>query len=357
MANPLRAIAAQLQSPYDAGPSVYEELQSILNDATKHPLEIEILESRPDFGSGILYEPGAVGILRGDVLLSYLLTYRRWHELLAAYEANDATNHIPNPELHALTLIVLLLHPEYLTAANIRKSYLQAKYQENEALIADELLILRSFLTSPLPKHTKSPTLWSHRYWIISTFTSSNFPNDIDLMSQGFLKEELKVVLKSGDRHHANYHAFDYGRRFVRLAISLQSKDSEEESEESEKQEAEQSEKEESKELEKQEAVEPEQQEVEQSEKHEGVIDRETIEGVRKWCLAHPKDISGWGFLAFLLKHPGVIEEQEEERERAVNVVKTFVEDIKWEGKSVYWFLKEMGDSSNAYESLHFGRA
>lgn len=90
---------------------------------------------------------------------------------------------------------------------------------------------------------------------------------------------------------------------------------------------------------------------------------------VQKWCFAHPRDISGWAFLAFLLrqrrydgaptisatiamnnglsKGAGRVEKvtaKENATQRAVAETKEFVRKFKWKGASVEWFLKAMGE-------------
>ena len=69
---------------------------------------------------------------------------------------------------------------------------------------------------------------------------------------------------------------------------------------------------------------------------------------VHKWCLAHPRDISGWGFLAFWLDHSSRGNESEMEMvnqtmvDAVIQRTEAFVRDLDWRGKSVEWFLSSM---------------
>lgn len=71
----------------------------------------------------------------------------------------------------------------------------------------------------------------------------------------------------------------------------------------------------------------------------------DTIGEVHRWCLTHPRDISGWAFLVFwmrevkrcfsLRKSGG-----EDEIRRVVTETEVWVRRYDWEGESVEWFLK-----------------
>lgn len=134
-----------------------------------------------------------------------------------------------------------------------------------------ELWLLDSFLTSPLPKHPKSPTLWSHRRWLLtehwkliaSLHDRDTEPEQTRRQDPGsrLLSRELHVVLKAAERHQHNYHAWNYLRKLVRQFISTDSSSPD--------------------------------------------IDtalRDCVEMVHSWCTQHPRDVSGWSFLLFLLR-------------------------------------------------------
>lgn len=100
----------------------------------------------------------------------------------------------------------------------------------------------------------------------------------------------------------------------------------------------------------------------------------DSVAAVQKWCFAHPRDISGWAFLVFLLREmrhdeipgtPAVIASataamengtdkgaeraemataKEDAAQRVVAETKEFVRKFGWKGASVEWFLKCMGE-------------
>ena len=73
------------------------------------------------------------------------------------------------------------------------------------------------------------------------------------------------------------------------------------------------------------------------------------VEQLRRWCFAHPRDASGWGFLAFLLRRDGLVMDSEK-REGLIGKVshqtRDFVAALGWKGESVEWFLRAMDDTA-----------
>jgi hypothetical protein len=85
------------------------------------------------------------------------------------------------------TAVILFQSPEHLTACNIRKRNLvelMRRHEDNVNAEVDsrtsselllgalfyELTLTKSLLSSQLPRHAKSPTLWTHRRWLFTTF-------------------------------------------------------------------------------------------------------------------------------------------------------------------------------------------
>lgn len=269
------------------------------------------------------------------------------------------------------TLVILLWDPNHLTAANFRKKHLlslrirpSTSTKENSVLLeglAAELHYLTSLLTSPLSKHTKSSTLWSHRLFLVRTFgaeivrihsltgMSSNTtrppPHQLHSSTATLWSSELPIILKAGERHPRNYYSWDYARQ---LLDTLASNDD---------------------------AYfeigkgAPELTEVEMRK----CLAENSVAEVQKWCFAHPRDISGWTFLAFLLremrchgtlpttanstavvmdddlsqeaKRVGTAMANEDASQRVVAETKEFVKKFGWKGASVEWFLKSMGEA------------
>lgn len=198
--------------------------------------------------------------------------------------------------------MLLLFDPEYLTAANHRKRHLvQLKKHESlelEEVVKHEVAFLNSILTSPLHRQTKSPTLWYHRYWLLSKFRSEWLASVSDDL-QHLVKEEIRIVGKSGERHANNYYAWQYLRRLMSdLSCDFWHK-------------------------------------------HPGVFGgiMGWQDGVCAWCLAHPSDISGWSFLVYLLS----MEKPSPPRSLVIAIVGKvldFAEKIQWQGSGLLMFVK-----------------
>lgn len=55
------------------------------------------------------------------------------------------------------------------------------------------------------------------------------------------------------------------------------------------------------------------------------------------WCLAHPRDISGWSFSLYLLDHGY----SQQSRVEAIERVLRFALDVGWEGESLWTFVAQ----------------
>ena len=207
------------------------------------------------------------------------------------------------------TLVLLLFAPEHQTAANWRKCRLQhcialLAASDAAAMFHSELRALDSFVTSPLPKHTKSPTLWQHRYWVVSTLASLGVGEFSEAVEPSTTRlpdftDELRIVLKAADRHFANYVAFDYARRLWALYEC---------------------------------STEPRREErlLQQGNATDMVLG---------WCRAHPRDISGWNFLAFLLR--------KQPKGAATNVeskMVAFLEATGCKNRATVWFVRTLDE-------------
>ncbi|RPB22591.1 hypothetical protein L211DRAFT_839637 [Terfezia boudieri ATCC MYA-4762] len=144
----------------------------------------------------------------------------RWRKLLAA-------------------TVLLVFDPEHLTAANYHREYFSisnhelARLRVPEWSIEAEFTLVEGLLTSPgLDKHSKSPTLWSLRKWLVKRFglrrlrrRSSVEVFEVpvwgevggdgkreheDLMKR--VQYELGLVRMAGSIHARNYHAWQYAR-------------------------------------------------------------------------------------------------------------------------------------------------
>ena len=126
-----------------------------------------------------------------------------------------------------------------------------------------------------------------------------------------FWDGELIVVMKAGERHPRNYYAWEYARQ---LFSCVRSKHSE--------------------------LAEESQWDME--------LLRDGVKLAHRWCLMHPRDISGWAFLIFLvekLRREGndVGNRRELGEEFGIFVsmeIKEFAKKFGWKGESIEWFLK-----------------
>lgn len=179
-------------------------------------------------------------------------------------ETRQLTHNAPLQLLMSATQIILLLDPEHLTAANARKHALRNLLETSsgfsgtpstqllDEFIRQELWMLDSLQSSPLPKHTKSSTLWHHRKWLTDEFLEwvldvqradilgskrisilippselgpsaspassrgfSSLNDATDVLWYSFLQPELQIVCQAGERHPSNYQAWDFARKLI----------------------------------------------------------------------------------------------------------------------------------------------
>ncbi|KAI9801391.1 MAG: hypothetical protein M1825_003370 [Sarcosagium campestre] len=212
--------------------SAFEVLVKCFEESSGQTIEIEILPrdfkfpdgtAAPSFG--VLFEPGYLGIRKDDLVQAFFKSQSTFFEGNArAPDGTEFSNYT-----FTASQIFTLFDPEFITAANYRKrcilNFRFADGQDSwkiEKIAKTEFGILNSLLTSDLPRHNKSPTLWYHRRWIIATL----WPRIFKLHSQShrssiaqpdfkwpdFLKTELKVVCTAGRLHSPNYYAYNYAR-------------------------------------------------------------------------------------------------------------------------------------------------
>ncbi|KAK3293450.1 uncharacterized protein B0H64DRAFT_213658 [Chaetomium fimeti] len=225
-------------SPLEA----YQAITHALAPPDDGLLEIEILGKTHflEEGQYVVRDGRAIGISKLGLVQAFMVARQRLREHIDGIKPQTAD------EVLATTGLILLFDPEYLTAANSRKRVIQAEISSSGAArssLEKEKRFLDSLLTSRLHRHTKSPTLWSHRRWLITTLTSVNMPVDI-------LGDIRDVVFVAGERHSRNYYAWCHARFLVGLRRDNPA---------------------------------------------------ETLAAVQGWCFQHHTDISGWSFLSFLL--------------------------------------------------------
>ncbi|KAF8418604.1 hypothetical protein EV426DRAFT_318033 [Tirmania nivea] len=150
---------------------------------------------------------------------------------------NSSPETLRRRKLEAAT-ILLVFDSEHLTAANYHREYFSIGHHESSSLcvpewsVEAEFMLVEGLLTSPgLDKHSKSPTLWSLRRWLVEKFGLGELRRSSvevfevpvgrgvggdgkrkheELMER--VQHELGMVRTAGDIHARNYHAWQYAR-------------------------------------------------------------------------------------------------------------------------------------------------
>ena len=304
----------------------YAQLIGLLHPSRAVVLEIEILPS--SFPPQILHESSAVGVPSSLLKLLYLEARQTFFD-----HASSRDPDVYHAALQA-TAILLLFDPNHLTAANFRKQHVQRlsdRWTENDLkdphaedlteAVRDELTFVRSLVASPLSKHAKSSTLWAQRLWIVQNYfqpamrtygadEAMRTMSKRDCMRR-FWDEEMVIVMKAGERHPRNYYAWQYARLLISFLHS-------------------------------------ERCEIGRESDWERELLRDSMRLVHGWCSMHPRDISGWAFLVFLLeqlRHEGCNKKEKGQRLKdeirmLASKTKQFARKYEWKGESVEWVLK-----------------
>lgn len=198
-------------------------------------------------------------------------------------------------------------------------SHGDAQRGEVEEEVERELAWVETLVTSPLDggKHAKSSWVWAHRMWVMKTFHAELWDGRIDDGNvRAWVKRELEIVMIAGERHPRNYYAWEYARGVIRMGLRTMRRRGWEES----------------------------------------------VRMVHRWCLTHPRDISGWTFLVFLLDQTyHSVEYTDTDKMLAIDHTikdifqksRDFVEKFQWRGESMEWFihsathLQSQGDKPN----------
>ncbi|KAA8649196.1 hypothetical protein EYZ11_012301 [Aspergillus tanneri] len=323
-----------MSSPVDA----FQNLSRIFATRCNRILEIEILP--PAFGP-FLEDGCSVGITKKYLVQAFVTARSIFFENSIGVCDSSATSLDNNEgptwmsqgkrfdDFNTSSEIMLLFDCEHLTACNWRKKRLAGyirRYeleQENDALeqllqaLEGEISLMTSFLCSPLHRHTKSPTLWQHRFWVLNAMLHVRGMGLKGGNSQilGFagpglslengtsgretiynlLKSELRTVLRAGELHPKNYYAFSYMRQLLGILSDA----------------------------------------MEEEQTSSNLLAQSIIEEALNWCQAHPTDVSGWMFSLYLLE---VVQDRNIQK-NVLNRVLRFALDIGWEGESFWTFV------------------
>ncbi|KAM0425227.1 hypothetical protein ACHAPT_009544 [Fusarium lateritium] len=274
--------------------AVFEEISTALTEASDELLEIELLGKSHVHGSTevLLRDGNAIAIPKLRLVQAFLVARKIFLSYL-----KDA-NTISTDDVLRSTAIILSMDPEHLTAANTRKRaighQLQDENENTKEILLLEKHLMDSLLTSRLHRHTKSPTLWNHRRWLMDQFRL----HELDVPVEDDLS---KIIMVSGERHPRNYYAWCHARYLINTFITP-------------------------------------------SPNPDQVLQR-LITATQKWCFAHHDDISGWQFLIFLLdKRPA------ETPSPIFRETLKLAASFKWRNESVWYFLRHVAawGSTNA---------
>ena len=240
--------------------AAYDSISSVLvSPPPSGRLEIEILGKGiplPD-GTYVLQDGISVGVSKLGLVQAFLIARKILQDHIINGNGSSSSSSpqqqtvINDDTLFAATAVTLLMDPEFLTAANTRKRLILKQLQDGNQMawnvLTKEKAFLDSLLTSRLHRHTKSPTLWNHRRWLVGQYSSRGLMVDV----VGDIKN---VVSVAGERHPRNYYAWCHARYLAGLLG-----------------------------------------------KDEESAYKNLLMAVRGWSFAHHNDISGWSFLFHLL--------------------------------------------------------
>jgi protein prenyltransferase alpha subunit repeat containing protein 1 len=279
--------------------AVYQDIVAALSIEAQGLLQIELLgKSHPmPPGSNVLIDGNNIGVPKLKLVQAFIVA----RETLFKHFRNCPKD--KETELQNATAVILLMDPEHLTAANSRKRLIQKYHKipklEFEKILKAESLFVDSYLTSPLHRHTKSPTLWGHRRWLYEMGKSIGIEFDV-------LQDLKYVVLIAAERHPKNYYAWSHLRwltqDFGRAEVSDHPK---------------------------------------------------MLAIVKDWCLRHPADTSGFSFLLFILFAPGSSDNSPGKIEACSSVCREVLRltvSFKWIHESVWVFLRTLVASEYVVE-------
>lgn len=257
----------------------YTDLVAVLNSTVSMGLfKIELLpDSHPlESGLNVLVDGFTVAIPKKTLKNAFLSARQVFFDNLEHFELFEQNQ---EAVLDASAVLILMM-PEHLTAVNARKRVIMGwesqSQEKGRKRIVMDLWFLSSIFWSPLNKHTKSPTLWSHRKWLIQRVPSPE-PLQIERtctsLSLRREREISMIALVAAEIHPRNYYAWRYLRWWI-----------------------------------------AENPDVLEDFGH-CPITQSTMDltpfglprltnTITEWCLKHPSDTSGWSFLVWLITRP-----------------------------------------------------
>lgn len=265
---------------------VFEAISGILSQCSAELFEIELLGPSHvlDPNTYYLQDGNAIAIPKIRLVQAFLFARR----ILIEHRNKE---HDENHDLLLkATSVILLMDPEHLTAANTRKRFLSdaaaMSYPDLEERLLKEKYYVDSVLTSRLHRHTKSPTLWGHRQWLMERMRNRGLSVDLT----GDLGN---LVFVAAERHPRNYYAWSHARYLTAVTLL-------------------------------------------QPDLQSGKPLSTAVEVSKRWCLAHHNDVSGWAFLMFLLSRCS------EQVAPVFNEILKVATSFQWRNESVWYFLRNV---------------
>lgn len=278
--------------PSAAFEAISSALTEFKGETLEALLEIEILPRSHilEPNTFLLREENALAISKSALVQAFFVARKRFH----GHHSGEQSP-LTADDLLTITSVILVMDPEHLTAANSRKRLIMM--ESNEALqlrlIRKDQYFVGSLLTSRLHRHTKSPTLWSHRRWLTETARSLGVQPDVG--------DDLKrIVMVAGERHPKNYYAWCHARWLTDLIRENRRRD----------------------------------------------VLQDLLAATKSWCFRNHTDISGWSFMSFLLVKLGDIASSsilDETLKLAIS--------LRWTNESIWVFIRTLAASGTLADS------
>ncbi|KAK6338737.1 hypothetical protein TWF696_009547 [Orbilia brochopaga] len=217
----------------------------VLTGKRIHHSQVEFLPFYPVPEGHIYTDATSVGIPKSSLWKAFQHARLLFFDTLQSSPPSPASS----SALIAASTVLLLHDSEHLTAINTRKRLLLSAFppaspaagsaaavtaprpqssqgqghpqHANDPLITPftELTFLTSLLTSPLHRHTKSPHLWAHRRWLLTTYPSLIRPVSPTASAEiaakaarKWARKEISTLLRAAEAHPKNYYAWTYAR-------------------------------------------------------------------------------------------------------------------------------------------------
>lgn len=420
---PLRSISSPIYRPMPlSSPSpIYDNLINLLHPSPSLPqiLELDILPS--SYPSTLYSSPPSLALPKPLLARLFVIAHTKFFTYVISHTGVQSSvedegtqerledegsptdqsyqSGEGSPYIAALsaTRVLLLWDPNHITAANFRKRHLLLRSKSKAvsipnsqstvhdaahlnasflALLRSELSFLTSLVTSPLSKAPKASTLWAHRLWLLRSFhtgvlmlfqkeqvsgresgkwmeegaegnsgdraamvknedlqTGESTLDSANSALQHLYTRELQTVMRAADRHPRNYYAWGYARAlFTHLTI-----------------------------------IQPSKHPTPTSPipSLSSSLALSILPSIHNWCMTHPRDISGWTFLLFLIQRLGLelglgpeptpftssgfspedIDLQNAAKREVDGILRATTEAAEkfaWRGESVRWFLRSL---------------